>query len=156
MTFAKAIRFINQSDFDIYQLPRATIEEVADTEYRLAKNIPNDLKMFYLNVSNGMEFGRLKILPVFSVKNKKKTAESIERHNNLEHGIWFEDDEKTINEFLVFFVENVQTCFAFRKNSNFVWQWNRGESQIVELDYTFWDWLYVSLQQEQLFFNGEQ
>jgi|GEM_PF-2177084 len=154
--YQKALHLTDQANFDIYKLPCATTEEIAEMEQKMAKNIPDELKTLYLNVSNGMEFGRLKILPIFSAKNKKKTADSIERHNSLEHSIWFNEDEKSISEFLVFCVENVHTCFAFKKNSSFVWQWNRGENQVLELDYTFWDWLCESLQQEQLFFNGEE
>jgi len=152
----KSLQLIDQADFDIFKLPCATTEEIAETEQKMAKNIPDELKTFYLNVSNGMDFGRLKILLIFSDRNKKKIADSIERHNSSEHRIWFNEDEKSINEFLVFCVENTHTCFAFKKNSSFVWQWNRGDSQVLELDYVFWDWLYESLQQEQLFFKDNQ
>jgi len=70
MVLKKIFRCIDQADIDVYKLPIANAEEIVETEKRLQKNIPDELKMFYLNVSNGMEFGRLKILPVFSVKNK--------------------------------------------------------------------------------------
>jgi len=146
MKMQETIPFIRKSDLD--KLPAATEAEIAEEEKRMQKMLPDELKRFYRSVSNGMAFGRLRILPVFSGKNVKKTADSLFRHNSLAHGHWFAGDEKSVREFLVFCTESIPTCFAFRRESPFVWQWNRGEDQIVELDYRFWDWLCESLRQE--------
>jgi len=55
----------------------------------------------------------------------------------------------SIREFLVFCAESSHTCFAFKRNSEFIWQWNRSQGHVVELDYKFWDWLHESLLQEK-------
>lgn len=131
------------------KLPVATAGEVATAEAELRQPLPDALKDFYESVSNGLKFGRLQILPVKSISNLKKTAESISRHNDIRYSDWFNGDPATFAEFLVFAIENSSRCFAFKRGSDCVWEWVQDEEQVVELDHQFWDWLVESLRQER-------
>jgi len=68
----EAITLIKQANFGISKLPPATNDELEEAEKEMNKTIPEELKYFYLGISNGMTFGRLDILPVLSRKNLKK------------------------------------------------------------------------------------
>jgi len=50
INFTKAIHLINQAYFDTYKLPRATTEEIVETEQKMAKNIPDELKAQTFNL----------------------------------------------------------------------------------------------------------
>jgi len=150
----ESINIIKNAEIGISKLPPATCQEVSESEIAMQKSIPSDLSYFYLNISNGIEFGRLRIIPVLSINNLKKTGDSIVRNNSLNHSIWFNNDEASINEFLVFCTEGSHRCFAFKNNSEFIWQWNRGDERVVELDYTFWSWLHESLMQEKYYLSN--
>lgn len=149
MTKENTLSLISKATMGLAKLPAATPEEIAATEAEIARQIPGALKDFYETVSNGLRFGRLQILPVKSASNLKKTGDSIARQNDIRHSVWFNDDAGTFAEFLVFATENSHRCFAFKRDSDYVWEWTLDEGQVVELDYGFWDWLEESLRQEQ-------
>jgi len=113
------------------------------------KTIPDKLKWFTSTISNGMVMGRPGILPVLSRRNLKKTGDSIARNNSVASSLWLNGDEASIREFLVFCVEGGQMCFAFKRGVELIWQWNRGEQELLELDDVFWDWLHASSLQEK-------
>jgi len=65
---------IQRADFGISKLLPATKDEITASEFNMKKSMPNDLIEFYMEVSNGMTFGRLHIFPVLSKNNLKKLA----------------------------------------------------------------------------------
>lgn len=145
-----AVAMLTAASMGIFsKLPAAGPDEVAAAERDMNKNIPESLKHFYTEVANGMVFGHFKIMPVFSKRNPKKTAESLVRINSLEHSTWFNEDVNTINRFIVFCVEGSGICYCFKADAgDTVWQWARGWQDVQQLDYDFWGWLKESLQQE--------
>jgi hypothetical protein len=149
MTKENALTLMSKATMGLAKLPVATPEEIASTEAEIARPLPGTLKDFYETVSNGLRFGRLQILPVKSASNLKRTGDSIARHNDIRHSIWFNNDAGTFAEFLVFATENSHRCFAFKRDSEYVWEWTLDEGQVVELDFGFWDWLEESLRQER-------
>ncbi|AVR97287.1 SMI1/KNR4 family protein [Pseudoduganella armeniaca] len=149
MSKENALTLMSKATMGLSKLPVATLKEIESTEIEIARRLPDSLKDFYETASNGLRFGRLQILPVKSSTNLRKTGDSIARQNDIRHSIWFNNDAATFAEFLIFATENSQRCFAFKRDSEYVWEWKQDEGQVVELDYSFWDWLEESLHQER-------
>ena len=148
MSKANALDLMSKATMGLAKLPVATSSELAAAEAEIGRPLPGSLRDFYETVSNGLRFGRLQILPVKSSANLKKTGDSIARNNDIRHSIGFNSDAETFAEFLVFAVEESYRCFAFKGDSEYVWEWALGDGQMKELDYSFWDWLEESLRQE--------
>lgn len=148
MPKSRVLDLLARASMGISKLPPASIEEVAESEKEMGRPIPDDLKDFYLTVSNGLVFGRIRILPVKSKGNLKKTADSIARHNDKKYSTWFNGDENTLSEFLVFAVEESHSCFSYSKGGDFIWYWSIDKDEVVELDFQFYDCLEETLMQE--------
>ncbi|MDW5416634.1 SMI1/KNR4 family protein [Iodobacter sp. CM08] len=144
------INLIKNARIGISKIMIAQPDEIASSEALLGCAFPLDYKDFIGEVSNGIAFGRIRILPVLSKKNLKKTGDSISRNNNINTSIWFNGDSNALSSFLIFATEESYACFAFKKDSdNSVWYWNINSNTIEQLDYDFWEWLHVTLQQEK-------
>lgn len=147
----EALSILNAAQMGVFsKLPTATLDEIHSAEAAMSKTLPTSLRDFYLSYANGIVFGKFKIAPVFSKINSKKSAESIVRINSADHSIWFNQDNRTIENFIVFCTEGSDICYCFKVNQgDVVWQWEQGWSQVKELDYDFWGWLNESLKQEK-------
>ena len=147
----EVIKILDSAQMGVFsKLSPATPDEIKATENLMHREIPDSLKNFYESLCNGVVFGGFKIIPVFSKTNPKKTAESLVRVNSIEHSVWFNEDPNTINQFVVFGVEGTEICYCFKVGGgDVVWQWERGWSDVKELDYDFWGWLRESLEQER-------
>lgn len=151
----EAIEILESATMGVFgRLSTATKDEIQAAEASLNCRMPDGLRDFYENYSNGLIFGRFKLLPILSGNNLKKTAESISRVNSSKFSHWFAGDEATINEFLIFCVESSDACFAFKRDGSVnVWQWAKGWPKVEELDFDFWAWLSESLRQEKHFLS---
>lgn len=132
-------------------LPTAGEDEVQSEEVLVGMRIPSELRDFLTEVSNGIRFGRIRVLPVQSGRNLKKTADSIRWHNSADRSIWFNGDKKTFDEFLIFGVDESRGCFSFRRSEpveSTVWYWVQGDETVAELDMGFWRWLAETITQE--------
>ena len=147
----EALNILTEAQMGVFaKLPVATQDEIDSAEKEIKRKIPKSLRDFYMFYANGVEFGRFKIIPVFSKSNPKKSAESLSRINSVNHSIWFNEDSKTIKQFVIFCIEENSICYCFKNGEgDSVWQWEQGWSQVKELDYDFWGWLYESLKQEK-------
>jgi len=132
-------------------LPVASEEEVRSEEVVLGSPFSPELRDFMTKVSNGIRFGRIRVLPVKSRLNLKKTADSIKFHNDADRSDWFNGDKKTFSEFMIFGVDESHGCFSFRRLESagaMVWYWVRGDDDMAELDMGFWQWLAETITQE--------
>jgi hypothetical protein len=131
----------NNRKFDI--LSSATTEEIKSAEEELNYHFPKSYYNFLNTISNGLGVGDFKVLPVVSKSNLKKTGDSVTRHNNPKHSMRFNRDVKTIENFVVFAVEESYACYAFKKDSvnDYVWYWTIDNDSIDEIDMTFEEWL---------------
>jgi hypothetical protein len=131
----------NNRKLDI--LPPATIEEIKSAEEELKYQFPKSYFNFLSNISNGLGACDSKVLPVISKSNLKRTGDSVTRHNNPKHSIWFNKDIKTIDNFVVFAIEESYACYAFKRDNkdNYVWYWTLDSDSIDEIDMTFEEWL---------------
>lgn len=147
------INTLNKAAMGVFsKLTPATRDEVDKAQLELGFLLPISLKYFYQNFSNGIVFGRFKIIPILSKANLKKTAESIVRVNSVNHSAWFNEDIDTINRYMIFCTEDSEICYCIaRSGGDFVWQWRRGWDSVKELDYDFWGWFKESLRLEKGF-----
>ncbi len=147
------LSLLAKATMGLARLPPATLIEVEECEQHLGRSLPSEIRDFYLTITNGLFFGRLKILPIKSSKNLKKTGDSIVRNNDQKYSIWFNGDITVINEFTVFATEESLRCFCFKNSepNDSVWMWELNQSEVEELDYTFYQWLEESLLQESDF-----
>jgi len=145
----RVISLLTRATMGVSKLPIATLEEISQTESALSNKIPNELEEFYKEVSNGMQIGRIKILPILSKANLKKTGDSLSRNNNVNQSIWFNGDKNSFDQFLIFAVEESFACFSFKINCESIWYWTIDSKNIEELDYGFWEWLAETIEQEK-------
>ena len=148
MTKQSVIDLISRATMGVSKLPPATEAELTATELILGRSIPSELRYFLSSISNGLNFGDLRLLPVKSQTNLKKTGDSIARNNDQSASIWFNGDISTFNEFLVFCIQESHTCYCLKRYSEYVWIWSIDSEEAEELDYDFWSWMYESLMQE--------
>jgi hypothetical protein len=126
--------------------PVVSAGQLAAVEQALGRAIPQAYRDFLGHVSNGAELNQFTLFPVFDAagprQDAKRTWNSVQRNNSHESAPWFDRDPATFEHFFVFGTDGA-ACFALQygQEDEAVWLWEAGSDEVVELDYSFADWL---------------
>ena len=126
--------------------PVVAAPQLEAVERVLGRAIPAAYREFLACVSNGAELNQLTLFPVFDAASSrddaKRTWNSVQRNNSHESAAWFDRDPATFEHFFVFATDGA-ACFAlpYEAGDEAVWMWEAGSDEVIELDYSFAEWL---------------
>ena len=143
-------KFLENKDAVFLNLP-IDEELISRTEKTLNCIFLNELKDLY-KTSNGIEFGDFIVFPIFDSstnKSKKKTWNSLQRNNDPELSECFYGAPEVFDNFIVIATDGNNYYLQSRHDGGaHVWYWEEGSEEIVELDYSLWEWLNEAFDQE--------
>ena len=112
------------------------------------------MRRFYAHNTNGLLFGGSRIFPIEDHSSRgsiKKTWDSVTRNNNPGHSAWFGGDPAALSRFLIFAAADdngCEICFAFKKDTANIWQWNADTGETENPGCGFDDWLVRAMRRE--------
>jgi hypothetical protein len=95
--------------------------------------LPTDLRNFY-QLTNGLSVEGLRVLPVETPSDIKRTWDGLRRANDLEKTQFLGRDPSLLQRFLIFAVLSGNVCAVFDRGDSSLWYEEGGELQQTDLD----------------------
>lgn len=126
--------------------PPVSEDGLIGMEKSLPHKVPGSLRLFLSAISNGAELNQFVLFPCATPAPERKEAKwlwnSLQRNNSPKTAPWFERDQDTFANFIVFATDGTACfCMPYGDDDPFIWMWEAGEDEVIELDYRLDGWL---------------
>lgn len=134
-------------------------DDLAEMERGIQRKVPGSLRIFLSMISNGAELNQFILFPCATALVDRKEAKwlwnSLQRNNSAKTAPWFDRDEETFSNFIVFASDGAACfCMPYEEEDPSVWIWEAGGDEVLELDYRLDEWLTESSRHDPFGGNG--